>query len=340
MILTRTGIVTLATVSLLAACSEADTDSTPVDAPTDDDVAVLATTSIWADITSEVFCGEPVAAIIPVGADPHSFEPSLRDREALGDADLVVANGADLEGSVIDLLDAVVAEGVNVVEMTPHIDVIATDDDHDHADEDHADEDHTDEDHADEDHADEDHADEEHADDEHGHGIGADPHVWQDPTRVAGALDVIASAGAAAGLDDCSAAYAAELTELDADITGLLADIPPAQRVMVTSHDSLAYFADRYDLEVIGTVIPSTSTMAETNAADLADLADLIEECGVRAIFTEALESTADADALAERLGVDVVPLVTDALTDDPDTDTYVEMMRSNATRIADALTP
>ena len=101
MILTRTGIVALATVSLLAACSEADTDSTPVDAPTDDDVAVLATTSIWADITSEVFCGEPVAAIIPVGADPHSFEPSLRDREALGDADLVVANGAETGRPVV-----------------------------------------------------------------------------------------------------------------------------------------------------------------------------------------------------------------------------------------------
>ena len=60
----------------------------------------------------------------------------------------------------------------------------------------------------------------------------------------------------------------------------------------------------------------------------------------MQAIFTEELESTSDADALAERLGVDVIPLVTDALTDDPATDTYIEMMRSNATKIAAALTP
>ena len=296
MILVRFGVAAVAAVSTLAACSAGGTS----DEPSIGDPAVLATTSIWADITSQVFCGEAVGGVVPVGADPHTFEPSLRDRERLGNAELIVANGAGLEGSLTGLLDTVAVEGVAVVEMAPHIDVIA-----DEAD-----------------------------------GVAADPHVWQDPTRVAGVLDVISSAGTRIGLDDCSIEFAAELTALDAEITELLADIPPAQRVLVTSHDSLAYFADRYDLEVIGTVIPSTNTLAQTNAADLADLADLIEARGVPAIFTEALESTADADALAERLGVAVVPLVTDALTDDPATDTYVEMMRSNATQIAEALTP
>ncbi len=329
MILTRFTIAALVAATTLAACADGDTTTTPntADEPTTAGVSVLATTSIWADVVSNVLCGEPVDAVIPVGADPHTFEPSLRDREALGDADLIVANGSDLEGSLIDMLDVVAADGVNVVEMTPHIDVLTSDDEDDHDEDDHDDHDH-----------DED-ADAE-VDDGHGHSHagGADPHVWQDPTRVAGALDVIASAGTAIGLDDCSADYAAELTELDAEITELLADVPPAQRIMVTSHDALSYFADRYDLEIIGTVIPSTNTLAQTNAADLAALADLIEERGVPAIFTEELESTADADALAERLGVDVVPLVTDALTDD--TDSYVEMMRTNATKIAEALTP
>ena len=66
----------------------------------------------------------------------------------------------------------------------------------------------------------------------------------------------------------------------------------------------------------------------------------MIEARNVPAIFTEELESTADADALAERLGVHVVPIVTDSLTDDPDSDTYIEMMRHNATLIAGALAP
>ena len=73
---------------------------------------------------------------------------------------------------------------------------------------------------------------------------------------------------------------------------------------------------------------------------DLAALADTIEARGVRVVFTEQLESSNDADRLAERLGVRVIPLVTDALTDDPATDTYVEMMRTNATAIAEALAP
>ena len=343
MILNRFGVTTLMTVCTLAACSDGSTGTTAAETPAGGST-VVATTSIWADITSRVLCGEPVDAVIPPGADPHTFEPSLRDRERLGAAELVVANGGGLEESLTDLLGSVATDGVNVVEMTPHIDVIASDHDEDHVDEGegHVDEDHTGEEHTGEE-ARADHAGDEHdeqADDEHGHGIAADPHVWQDPARVAGALDVIASAGAAIGLDDCHEEFAAELTELDAEIRAMLADIPSDRRMLVTSHDSLAYFADRYDLEVVGTVIPSSNTLAQTNAADLGDLADLIEQRGVTAIFTEQLESTADADALAERLGVAVVPLVTDALTDEPATDTYVEMMRSNATSIAAALTP
>ena len=316
MILDRVALVALVSVCTVSGCTDGSDGSAPT--PTADGPTVVATTSIWADIASRVLCAVPVATLIPAGADPHTFEPSLRDRERLDAAALVVANGGGLEESLTDLLGTVADEGVNVVEMTPHIDVIPTDDDdHDEQDGDH----------------DED-------GDEHGHGMASDPHVWQDPTRVAGALDVIASAGAAIGLGDCAEEFAAELSELDAEIDAMLADIPPDRRVLVTSHDSLAYFADRYDLEVIGTVIPSTNTLAETNAADLGDLADLIEQRDVRAVFTEQMESTADADALADRLGVAVVPLVTDTLTDDPATDSYVEMIRSNATRIAEALSP
>ena len=134
--------------------------------------------------------------------------------------------------------------------------------------------------------------------------------------------------------------YRAELEALDAEITEMLAPIPDESRVLVTSHESLNYFADRYHFEVVGTVIPAMSTMAETNAADLADLAERIEERGVTAIFTDGATSNADAEALGERLGVAVVPLVTDSLTTDADTDTYVEMMRHNATLVAEQLVP
>ena len=303
-------IATVVVAAVLAACGSES------DAPGGETASIVATTSIWADITSRVLCDIEVPAMIPTGADPHTFEPSLRDRELLEDAEVVVANGAGLEESLTDLLGAVAADDTNVIEFAAFVDTIEGLDDHD----DHEGQD--------------DHDD---GGDAGEHSV--DPHLWQDPSRVSDALDSFVAALGSNGTDECVAAYRSELDALDAEIVGLIAAVPSEDRIMVTSHDSLAYFADRYDLEIVGTVIPSTNTLAQTNAADLADLADVIEERGVTAIFTEELESTADADALAERLGVRVVPLVTDALTDDPETDTYVEMMRANATRIAEALT-
>jgi zinc/manganese transport system substrate-binding protein len=315
-------VITLAvaTTVALAACGSDDGADSTADSADD---AVIATTSIWADITSSVGCGTPIDTLIPIGADPHTFEPSLRDRELIEHSTTVISNGLGLEDNLSDLLETASDGGVNVIEMANHVDVI-TDDDGDDAD--------------DADHDDADHDDaEEH---QHDHGGEGDPHVWQDPLRVAGTLDTIGTALAAHDIDVCIDEYRDELLALDADIEASLADVPAPSRVLVTSHDSLAYFADRYGFEIVGTVIPSTSTLAETNAADLADLAEVIDDDDVPAIFTEELESTADADALAARLDVAVVPLVTDSLTDDPATDTYVEMMRYNAAAIASALAP
>ena len=119
--------------------------------------ALVATTGIWADVASRVACrdgGDPavVPALIPDGADPHTFEPSLRDRRTLEHAMVVIANGAGLEGATADLLGAARRSGTRVVELA---DVVGT--------------------------------------------IDGDPHVWQDPTVVAAALDAIADAAVATG---------------------------------------------------------------------------------------------------------------------------------------------
>jgi zinc/manganese transport system substrate-binding protein len=293
MILKSTALVTAVLLSA-AACSDGrSARQSDVASPTD---RLVATTTIWADITSQVACGEPVVAIIPAGADPHSFEPSLRDRQLLDEAAVVIANGNGLESSLVDLLTTIADEGVTVVEMTDHV--------------------------------------------EHFNG---DPHIWQDPSIVADALPVLADALIAAGRDEstiraCASDYRAQLVALDHELTQRFTDIPVSNRVLVTSHDSLEYFARRYELDIVGAVIASTNTMAETNPADLAKLADLIAAKGVTTIFTEQLESTADAEALAARLDVAVVALITDALSDEPPGDTYIGMLRSNAEAIASAI--
>lgn len=343
-----------ATTLLLAACgSDDDTATAPTETPPaadeQDPIAlpvVVATTTIWADVTANVACDglAEIETIIPPGGDPHSFEPSLRDRETMENADLVVANGLFLEESLIDTIDAVEQTGVPVLRVG---DGLATIEMGEYGDEDHADDDHNDEAHADEeDHADEEHADEEeHADDEeHGHD-GADPHVWWDPTRVAEALPAIAEALVAAGLDEaevdaCAERYGAELAALDDEIEATVTPLPVDDRLLVTNHDSLGYFADRYDFAILGSVIPSSSSLAATSAAELDALAAEIEATGVPAIFAETQHSSADAEALADRIGdVEVVELLTGTLGEPgSEADNYVGWLRQNATTIVDAL--
>ncbi|MGA1346521.1 MAG: metal ABC transporter solute-binding protein, Zn/Mn family [Ilumatobacteraceae bacterium] len=274
--------------------------------------APIATTTIWADITSAVLCGVAVPAIVPVGADPHTFEAPISARADIAAAGFVVANGLDLEEGLLDLLETVEADGTVVVRMAAHVEVL------DHGD---------------------DHSDD-HGDDQHDHAAG-DPHIWLDPMRVHDAIDAIVDAAVTAGHDAdavaaCADSYRAELTALDTEIAEMVAMVPTAARQLVTNHDALGYFADRYGFEVIGTVIPSTSTMASTNPADLADLAALIAATGVTTIFTDAESSDVDAAALAERLGgVTVTPLLTGSLTSGgEDGRDYLSMMRTNADRI------
>jgi ABC-type Zn uptake system ZnuABC Zn-binding protein ZnuA len=318
------------------ATTEEATEATAVEA-TVEAVTVVATTSIWADITANVACDglADVQTIIAPGGDPHSFEPSLRDRETMDDADLVVANGLLLEESLADTIDAVESSGVPILRVGDQLDPIPTNA-ASHNDDAHSDDAHSD----DDDHSDED------GDHDHDHDHGdADPHVWWDPTRIAAAAPLIADALAEVGvdraaLDACVARYVDELNALDGDIAALVAPLPADQRILVTNHDSLGYFADRYDFEVLGSVIPSSSSLAATSPAELDALAADIQATGVSAIFADTQNSSDDADALADRIGdVVVVSMLTDTL-DEPGTDqgTYVGWLRQNVETIVEAL--
>ena len=319
---------TAATVAVVLVLTSCGSDSESSTESNDDTATVVATTSIWADITSNVACDglARVEALIPPGGDPHSFEPSLRDRETMEDATLVVANGLFLEESLEDTIDAVEANGVRVLHVGEQLDTIpsAGRDDEDHESETDSEMD---------DHETDDHRD------------GDDPHVWWDPTRIAAAVPVIADALGDAGLDRaaldaCAAAYVDELTALDDEVMAIVAPLPAAQRLLVTNHDSLGYFADRYDFKVIGSVIPSSSSLAATSPAELDALAADIEATGVSAIFADTQNSATDADALANRIGdVAVISMLTDTL-DEPGTaqGTYVNWLRENANTIVAAL--
>ena len=283
---------------------------------------IVVTTTILGDIVETVTAeaGVDVEVVMPAGADPHEFSPSTRQAETMTEADLLVVNGAGFEEGMADVLDRVEEGGTPTFAVADHVDLLPFG------------EEHQDEDAAEAD--DHDHTD--------------DPHVWTDPTRIAAALPALAAALAevegidAAAVRTAADGYAAELATLDADIEATLAAVPEDRRVLVTNHEVFGYFAERYGFEVVGTVIPSGTTLAEPSSGELEDLADVVSERRVPAIFAEVTRSSRLASALAESVGddVEVVELYTESLGEPGSgADTYVGLMRTDADLIAGALT-
>ena len=320
-------------------------------------LAVIATTTILGDVVANVVGGDArIDVLLPPGADPHDYQISSSQAAMLYDVDLVVVNGLGLEEGLIDVLEAAEADGVHILEVAGQLDPIpfSFEDAHhgeeegEDGGEDHGDEEEEEgEDHGDEEEEEgEDHGDEEEEEEgHHGDTSGLDPHFWTDPLRVARAAMLIAEALEAVepSIDWAARAeaYAATLTELDEEIQDLLAPIPHDNRKLITNHDSLGYFADRYGFEIIGAVIPGGATLADPSSAQLAELVEEIVEEGVKVIFAETIEPTALAEAVAAEAGTDVavVELHTGSLGEPgTPTDNIVGMLRDNAKRIADAL--
>ena len=299
------GSVAALTVSLalFGACSS-NGEETPTDT-----VRVIATTGILGDVVSRVGgAGIELDVMIPPGVDPHDFSPSAQQVAAISSADLVVANGLDLEEGLEDVLAQAESEGIAVIEVGEEVDPLPSG---------------------------------EAGAEEHG---AFDPHFWQDPMRMKTAVDIISLWLVTAGVPeaaDRATEYQAEIDATQAGIVAILDPIPSERRLLVTNHDAFAYFADRYDFEVIGTIIPGGSTLAEPSSAEIAALVETIVTNNVPAIFVENTASPALAEILAEETGTDiaVVELISDALGEPGSaTGTYLEMLVYNATAIAGAL--
>lgn len=308
----KAGIV----VALLALVASACTGEESTRAPR---VTVVATTTILGDVVRNVVGPDAgVEVLIPTGADPHDFQPSSRQVAALVAADLVVANGLGLEEGLLDALRSAASDGASIVYLAEALDPLPFSGDH------------TDD----------------HGDDDDMHAEAAlDPHVWLDPIRMAEAARIVATELATiestVNWSARAETYAAELIEADQRIQKILAVVDPDTRKLVTNHDALGYFADRYGFVVIDTVIPGGATLAEPSSDDLALLVQNIRAEGVRAIFAETTEPTSLAEAIAAEVGsgIAVVELFTGSLGGpDSGAESLTELLVSNAERIADAL--
>jgi ABC-type Zn uptake system ZnuABC Zn-binding protein ZnuA len=139
-----------------------------------------------------------------------------------------------------------------------------------------------------------------------------DPHWWQDPRNgeraVAAIRDALirADRGHAAAYRARARAYTARIAALDRAVARCIDRVPAAQRKLVTSHDALGYYARRYGIDVIGTVIPSLSTAGQASASQVAALIATIRRAHVSAIFAESSVNPKVEQAIADQAGAHV----------------------------------
>lgn len=258
---------------------------------------VVATTSILAEITQRVAGPRvEVQQLVPDGASPHDFQLSAKERALVNDAALVIANGGGLEAGLS--LDSLARAPYELID---HVGPLIRS----------------------------------------SPGGQPDPHVWMNPERVASALPSIAEAltkidpEGSAGYESRAKAYANDLMDLSERMSELLARVPAGDRELVTSHDSLAYFAQKFDFEILAAPFPSSGPEAEASAASVDEVERTIERSQVPAVFPEADSNPAILRGIAERTGVDVIPGLR---VESPGPDGYAAMLLADARLIAGGL--
>ena len=266
---------------------------------------ILTTSTILADIARNVAGDQLVTeSIVPFGADPHSYQPVPQDTKKMNETKVLIINGADYERSLAPLL-ANAGDKQTLIEASAGLRRI-TDPNNDQE---------------------------------------VDPHLWLDPSNVIVYVDNIREGLTQFNPDSADVyqanarAYISQLQELDAWINGQVAQIPPQRRVLVTNHDWVEYFAERYGFKVVGTIIASFSSDASPSAQQMADLIDRIKLFEVPAIFLDASDNPTLAQQIAAETGVKIVTdLHLESLTEGAPAGTYIDMMRYNVTKIVEAL--
>jgi manganese/zinc/iron transport system substrate-binding protein len=230
-------------------------------------IAVVATTAMVGDAVRAVG-GEraKVEVLLGEGVDPHLYKPTRADTAKLLRADMVVANGLNLEAQFRDTFEQLAKTKPVVLagERLPKDRLLA----------------------------DEDYKDK------------PDPHVWMDPELWTGVVGAVRDAlslrepSAKAAFDQGHDAYVAELKKLADYARRALATIPKEKRILLTAHDAFSYFARAYEMEVLG--IQGVSTESEAGLKKIEEVVGLVIERKIPAIFVESSVSDRNVKAVVE----------------------------------------
>ncbi|MBI4760745.1 MAG: metal ABC transporter substrate-binding protein [Chloroflexota bacterium] len=266
---------------------------------------ILTSTTFLADIARNI-AGDrlTVESLLPIGVDPHAYQPTPQDAAKVADSKLLIVNGMGYEQFIAPLLENAGGER-KVIEASAGISPR----------------------------------------EDAGGEQGVDPHMWLDPNLVIRYVENIRDGlikfdpdGEAVYRSNAEA-YIAQLKELDTWIVEQISQIPAERKLLITNHEALGYFAERYGFTIAGAVIESFSSGASPSAGQMADLIAQIKASGAPAIFLDASDNEALARQIAAETNVRVVTdLHLESLTDGAPAATYIDMMKHNVTRIVEAL--
>jgi zinc/manganese transport system substrate-binding protein/manganese/iron transport system substrate-binding protein len=265
-------------------------------------VRAVTSLEIFADMVRNVGGDRvDVDALLPSGADPHTYELSPQRVADVARADIVFVNGLGLEESIHDVIEN--NAGGPVLELTEGLPLL-----------------------------------EETGDKDDGHE--GNPHAWLDARLAARYVEHIRDGligidpEGAAEYEANAAAYLEELGALDREIEEAVQSIPEQNRKLVTFHDAFPYLASRYGLEIIAVVLESPGQ--EPNARDVARLTETLRAAGVPAVFREPQFNAEILEQAADEAGVRVLELLSDAYTDG--VDSYIDLMRYNMEQLLEGL--
>ena len=272
---------------------------------------VVATFSVIGDLVRTVGGDSvTVTTLVGPGSDAHVYQPTPQDAKSIAGADLVVVNGLGMEGWIDRLIKAsgyhgriiVASKGVTVQTMV---------------------------------------------EEEGGSGKGkriTDPHAWQNlangriyVSNIAEALTKADPANAD-GYAKRAKALAAEIDTMDAWVRQQIAEVPPAKRKIITSHDAFGYFGQAYGVSFLAPV--GISTESEPTAAGLGQLIRQIKKEGIKALFIETMTDPRLIEQVAHECGAVVGgTLYSDTLSPEGGpADTYLKMFQHNVPAMTAAM--
>ncbi len=301
-------------VALVIGACGGDSENTSQNADREDTrLKVVTTVSPITSIVENI--GGPrisLEGVVPEGVNSHTFEPTPSMAKLMAGADLIIINGLFLEEPTLALAESNKKDDAVILALgdrsvTP---------------------------------------DEWQFDFTFPESAGhPNPHLWPDPNLGLRYAELVQDRLAA--LDPDNAAYYAgnleifrgKVEKMDQAIRAAVATVPEGNRKLLTYHDSWAYFAKQYGMEVIGAVQPSN--FSQPSVREVAELIDQVKELGLPAVFGSEVFSSDVLEAIASEADAQFIDdLADDDLPGKPGDPghTYLGLMKQNLAAMIPAL--